>query len=76
MELNDFKFDSTRLAGYSAVPDTHYLLGEPSYLLNIICLNITENNRVLARKHEGKKPLGRPKCRWEDNIKMDLTEIV
>ena len=23
-------------------------------------------------KPEGKKPLGRPRCRWEDNIKMDL----
>ena len=23
----------------------------------------------------GKRPLGRPKCRWEDNIKMDLEEI-
>jgi hypothetical protein len=23
-------------------------------------------------KLEGKKPLGRPSCRWEDNIKMDL----
>ena len=24
---------------------------------------------------EGKRPLGRPKCRWEDNIKMDLQEV-
>jgi hypothetical protein len=24
---------------------------------------------------EGKKPLGRPRCRWEDNIKLDLREI-
>jgi hypothetical protein len=28
--------------------------------------------RVLVGKLEGKKPLGRPMCRWEDNIKMDL----
>jgi len=28
--------------------------------------------RVLVRKPEGKKPLRRPSCRWEDNIKMDL----
>jgi hypothetical protein len=27
--------------------------------------------RVLVRKHEGKRPFGRPKCRWEDGIKMD-----
>ena len=26
-------------------------------------------------KHEGKKPLGRPKCRWEDSIKMYLQEV-
>jgi hypothetical protein len=28
--------------------------------------------RVLIGKHEGKRPLGRPRLRWEDNIKMDL----
>jgi hypothetical protein len=28
--------------------------------------------RVLARKPEGKRPLGRPRCRWEDGIRMDL----
>jgi hypothetical protein len=28
--------------------------------------------RVLVRKREGGRPLGRPKHRWEDNIKMDL----
>jgi len=27
---------------------------------------------VLVRKPEGKRPLGRHTCRWEDNIKMDL----
>jgi len=26
-------------------------------------------------KPEGKRPLGRPKRRWEDNIKMDLQEV-
>ena len=31
--------------------------------------------RVLAGKPEGKKPLGRLRCRWEDNIKMDLREV-
>jgi hypothetical protein len=28
--------------------------------------------RILVGKPEGKSPLGRPGCRWEDNIKMDL----
>ena len=31
--------------------------------------------KVLVRKHEGKRPLGRPRRRWEDNIKMDLQEV-
>ena len=30
--------------------------------------------RVLVEKPEGKRPLGRPRRRWEDNIKMDLRE--
>jgi hypothetical protein len=28
-----------------------------------------------VRKPEGKRPLGRPRRRWEDNIKMDLQEV-
>jgi hypothetical protein len=31
--------------------------------------------RVLERKPEGKRPLGRPRRKWEDNIRMDLQEI-
>jgi hypothetical protein len=30
--------------------------------------------RVLVGRPEGKRPLGRPRRRWEDNIKMDLRE--
>jgi hypothetical protein len=32
-------------------------------------------HRVLVGKPEGKRPLGRPRRRWEDNIKMDLHEV-
>jgi hypothetical protein len=32
--------------------------------------------RILVGKPEGERPLGRPICRWMDNIKMDLREIV
>ena len=32
-------------------------------------------HRVLVGKPEGKRPLGRPRCRWEDNIRMDLQEV-
>jgi hypothetical protein len=31
--------------------------------------------RVLVGKPEGKRPLDRPRRRWEDNIKMDLREV-
>ncbi|KAJ4441377.1 hypothetical protein ANN_11232 [Periplaneta americana] len=31
--------------------------------------------RVLVGRPEGKRPLGRPRCRWEDNIKMDLRDV-
>jgi hypothetical protein len=31
--------------------------------------------RVLVKKHGGRRPFGRPRRRWEDNIKMDLQEV-
>jgi len=32
--------------------------------------------RILVGKPEGKNPLGRPRCRWKDSIRMDLQEVV
>jgi hypothetical protein len=31
--------------------------------------------RVLVGKPEGKRPLGRPRCRWKDNVKINLQEV-
>jgi hypothetical protein len=31
--------------------------------------------RILVGRPQGRRPLGRPRCRWEDNIKMDLQEV-
>jgi hypothetical protein len=31
--------------------------------------------RLLVGNLEKKRPLGRPRCRWEDNIRMDLGEV-
>ena len=31
--------------------------------------------RVFVGKPEGKRPLARPRCRWEDNIKMDIQKF-
>ena len=39
-----------------------------------IIANCIQKYRVLVRKREGKRPCGRPRYRWEDNIKMDLQE--
>jgi hypothetical protein len=36
----------------------------------------TNSYRILVGKPEGKRPLGRPRRRWENNIEMDLTEIL
>jgi hypothetical protein len=30
---------------------------------------------ILVGKHEGKRPMGRPRRRWEDNIRVDLQEV-
>ena len=32
--------------------------------------------KILTDKPTEKRPLGRPRCRWEENIRMDLNEIV
>jgi len=32
-------------------------------------------HRVFVGKREGKRPLGRPRCRCEDNMKMDLQDV-
>jgi hypothetical protein len=36
---------------------------------------VVKSNRLLVGKPEGKRPLGRPRWRWEDNIMMDFGEI-
>jgi len=41
----------------------------------IILTDSTGANRILVGRHKGKKPLGRPRLRWEDNIKMDLQNV-
>jgi hypothetical protein len=43
-----------------------------------VCNAVTRKRnvyRILVGKPEGKTPLGRPRRRWEDNIRMDLREI-
>jgi hypothetical protein len=37
--------------------------------------HVARMGEILLGKPEGKRPLGRPRCRWVDNMKMDLREI-
>jgi hypothetical protein len=39
------------------------------------CSTHERGERVLVGRPEGRRPLGRPRYRWEDNIKMDLSEL-
>jgi hypothetical protein len=44
--------------------------------LHVACRRKKRNAyKILVRKPEGKRPLGRSRCRWEDNIKIDIKEI-
>jgi hypothetical protein len=43
--------------------------------MKIIQVQFQNAYRILVGKLEGKRPLGRPRRRWVDNIKMDLREI-
>ena len=48
------------------------------YLRNLKLARMGEDkgvHKVLVWKPEGKRPLGTPRRRWEDNIKMDLQEV-
>jgi hypothetical protein len=38
-------------------------------------MNGEKKNLIFVGKPEGKRPLGRPRSKWADNIKMDLREI-
>jgi len=48
------------------------------FLKNLSSFEILVHNltyKILVGKPEGKRPLGRPRRRWEDNIRMDLKEL-
>jgi hypothetical protein len=38
-------------------------------------MEMINTHKILVRQSEGKRPFIRPRCLWEDNIKMDLCEI-
>jgi hypothetical protein len=66
---------------------TEYLVPFAKYIWNnqvkgdkldrVCSMNRARRNacRILVGKPEEKRPLGRPRCRWMDNIKMDFREV-
>jgi hypothetical protein len=49
--------------------------GRVRLALYVACMGEKRNAyRILVAKPEGKRPLGRPRSRWEDNIKMEIRE--
>jgi len=43
---------------------------------NVACMGERRGvHRILVGKPQGKRPFGRPRRRWKDNIKMDLHEV-
>jgi hypothetical protein len=53
-----------------------YRLDGSSYQASTFLLQyLRRRGEVLVGKLEGKRPLERPKRRWEDNMKMDLQEV-
>jgi hypothetical protein len=50
--------------------------GQVVCVVCVVCMGGSRGiYRVGVGKPEGKRPLGRPRLRWEDNIKMDLQEV-
>jgi len=59
---------------------TEYYLGDKSRIMkwvgHVACTGEKRNAyRVLVGKAEGKTPIERPRCKWEDNIKIYVEEI-
>jgi hypothetical protein len=54
---------------------SHHLLNVLLQIANKLGLSNKKKNGVLTEKPEGSRPLGRCRCRWEDSIDMDLTQV-
>jgi hypothetical protein len=60
---------------YVFTPNNYPLLRNWAQYLSLCVARMGQLNRVLVGKPEGRRPLGRPRRRWEDGIRMDLEEI-
>jgi hypothetical protein len=56
--------------------DVHFLYEVEVMFGHVTCMGELRNSySILVGKPEGKRPLVRRRCRWEDNIRLDLREI-
>jgi hypothetical protein len=53
-----------------------YILNERSWVVDRVGWRLLGRTSVRKGKPQGKKPLGRPRCRWEDNNRMDVKKLV
>jgi hypothetical protein len=58
-----------------AAKTTLYAVGNLTPVFEPLAKSLRGAYNILVRRPEGRRPLGRPRRRWEDNIKMDLREI-
>jgi hypothetical protein len=58
--------------------DLHNLHASPNIIrvIKLACMGEMISDSIFVGKPEGKRPHGRPSCRWEDNIRMDHKEKV
>jgi hypothetical protein len=73
--------------GWRKMEELHGLYSSPSIIKvikarrmrwagHVVCMGeVRGAYNILVGRPEGRRPLGRPRCRWEDNIKIDLEEI-
>jgi hypothetical protein len=76
--MEEFKYLGMTLTDQNSIQEeikSRLKLGNTCYhsVQNLLSSRLL--SRVLVGKPEGKTPLGRPRHRWEDNIKMDLQEV-
>jgi hypothetical protein len=61
------------ILAYTKLQSQFFLFYLETALVVIKANTVTKG--VLVGKPEGKRPLGRPRCSWEDNVKMDLQDV-
>ena len=71
---------TTKRGALCAVPLTKYHSGDQIKKMrragHVACMGDRRGAyRVLVRRPEGRRPLGRSRRRWEDNIKLDLQDV-